>query len=122
MTNKFDSACLSEDAFAQLCAKVRRVVFNDDFETFERSMWRMTQGNHQYAFVITRATCLRHGFDIDERVFDAVVAELTGGFEVEWLRLYCHRTDRQYLQLLDDIKKSFPMICAQNSAQIKKAY
>lgn len=104
MTDKFNSECLSEDEFERLCAKVRRIVFNDDPEAFEKSMWRMTQGNRQYSFVITRATCLRYGFDIDECVFDMVVAELIGGFEVEWLRLHCHRTDRQYLNLLDEIE------------------
>ena len=90
----YTSLHLTEVEFNALCDRINDVVFNNDEAIFEKSMFRLTNGNHEFSFALTRNVCLRHGFDIDYYAFDMAVADLTGGLEVEWVSLDAPKSKR----------------------------
>lgn len=70
--------------FNEKVQRVIRLSFNNDPIIFEKSLWRLTNGCHEFSFEITKNLCLRYGFLIDEDIFDMACANITGGCEVEW--------------------------------------
>lgn len=67
-----------------IVAKIKRCVFNNDFETSFKALSRQSSGNKEEAYRIITRTAKHYGMTVTEMDIDIALGEMNNGVEIEW--------------------------------------